>query len=490
MRRRAANALRLPSPTADHLARPECYVDNEMQASTTDLAFFSLALRAGVHKRCGHDARVVLFGLLIWPLLAVRSVHTFLGATFGQLCAVGKDALYELLARLDVNWREHQWQLARRLIQRHRLLNDPITALVGDDTVKTRRGRKMEGVSAHFDHLQHRTVLGEQMLQLGLATPRGFVPLDEQLYISSKKEQKLRRPFADKRCPAARRWAEAHTSKIEMVRAMIRRAVRYGVRARYFLADAWFGCREVIAAAVDAKLVAVIRMKRGNLKYRYRDEELTADELYARFVKGQMSEIESIERQAATLDVVLDLDTTGASPRPMAVRLLFVRGLDPDAGKKDWALFLTTDTSLTAARILEVYALRWGVEVYFKEAKQNLGLLKEQTWTFAAHTASTHLTAMRYLLILHRVLERGGAFAEVRDELTGKLRALSMAQVLWALFRALIAGALDRLRLTLGDFTIRLVQTAIDTTVLVFLESVLQLDTATLADEDLAPDAA
>ncbi len=44
--------------------------------------------------------------------------------------------------------------------------------------------------------------------------------------------------------------------------------------------------------------------------------------------------------------------------------------------------------------MLEIYALRWGIEVYFKECKQHLGLLKEQTITFASHIASISLTAV------------------------------------------------------------------------------------------------
>jgi IS4 transposase len=44
--------------------------------------------------------------------------------------------------------------------------------------------------------------------------------------------------------------------------------------------------------------------------------------------------------------------------------------------KHDWAVFLSTDVNLEAAKVLEIYALRWAVEVYFKEAKQHLGFLK------------------------------------------------------------------------------------------------------------------
>jgi IS4 transposase len=58
---------------------------------------------------------------------------------------------------------------------------------------------------------------------------------------------------------------------------------------------------------------------------------------------------------------------------------LFVRSIDEakqQASKHDWVLFLTTDYQLEDEKILEVYALRWGIEVYFEEAKQKLGFLR------------------------------------------------------------------------------------------------------------------
>ena len=92
--------------------------------------------------------------------------------------------------------------------------------------------------------------------------------------------------------------------------------------------------------------------------------------------------------------------------------MLFVRGVkepgEPEVGKKDWALFLTTDSQFSMCRMLEVYSLRWGIEVYFKEAKQHFGFLAEQTVTFASHTASIHLAAIHYLMLVHAKLARNG----------------------------------------------------------------------------------
>jgi hypothetical protein len=75
----------------------------------------------------------------------------------------------------------------------------------------------------------------------------------------------------------------------------------------------------------------------------------------------------------------------------LKVKLLFVRGANEDkeqAGKHNWALFLTTDSQMDDETMLEIYALRCAREVYFKEAKQQLGFLKEQNTHYSRHSAA------------------------------------------------------------------------------------------------------
>ena len=69
--------------------------------------------------------------------------------------------------------------------------------------------------------------------------------------------------------------------------------------------------------------------------------------------------------------------------------------------------------------ILEIYALRWGIEVSFKESKCHLGLLKEQTNSFASHIASTHLAAIRFCMLIYAKQE-GGWFNGKRSKKSGR----------------------------------------------------------------------
>ena len=74
----------------------------------------------------------------------------------------------------------------------------------------------------------------------------------------------------DARSIAAKRFLVAQNqAKPQMAKAMIKRAQRGGVDAQYFLADAWFCTKPIIKTAEDALLVAIVRMKKNKMKYRF-----------------------------------------------------------------------------------------------------------------------------------------------------------------------------------------------------------------------------
>ena len=169
--------------------------------------------------------------------------------------------------------------------------------------------------------------------------------------------------------------------------------------------------------------------------------------------------------------------------------MLFVRGNAGDTqatvGKHDWAVFLTTDMALSPAKMLELYSLRGAIEVYFKEGKQHLGFLKEQSNHHAAYIASIHLTAIRFcLLVIAKQTQGFGNIAQARQRLCSNSMDISFAGKLWRVFRAVICGALDGLKAIVGD-AIAVVMDAIDVHIECWFVQVLQLDVKTLRLEAL-----
>jgi SRSO17 transposase len=491
---RATKIIELPALTVDLLKANGVLIDNVFASLWRDIGMKAVLNRAGFTKRSGTSISDVIFGLMLWLWLQKDSI-----GMFAREClqgAMGKDVLYDTMNREDLNWRKFHGQVAYKAIQA--LKPSGKKASIVDDTVAQRFGKKMPGISSHFDHTSGRHLMGQQVLTLGLSCEEGFVPLDSELFISKTKAIELHEPVEDGRSIAAKRYRTAQqATKPEMVNAMVKRALNAGIMADYLVADAWFGTKAMIRLTQETALVPVLRMKKNMMKYRLSEfvrgktvtRELDVQALYKRCVRKAWQPIRGQKYQANIVDVELNLAESKDPEEWVKVCLLFVRGNAGDnqapAGKHDWAVFLTTDTKLSSAEILELYALRWAIEVYFKEAKQHLGFLKEQGNHYAAYIASIHLTAIRFcLLVIAKQTQGTASIALMRQKLCSNSADISFASKLWQVFRAVIAGALDELRAVLGDVA-NLVMETIDTHIQCLFTQVLQLDPKTLRLEAL-----
>ena len=120
--------------------------------------------------------------------------------------------------------------------------------------------------------------------------------------------------------------------------------------------------------------------------------------------------------------------------------------------------------------------MRWAIEVYFKESKQHLGFLQEQSRHYACYVASVHLTAIRFCLLVIAKQQHGASgVAQMRQQIAGNAKAIDYASRMWGGFRALIVDAIDTLKPTLGDH-VNLVMQTIDLHMQRFFVQTLQLD--------------
>jgi len=468
------------TPLSDALDQPFTFVDTEIAEGIQRHSLVGL-LAAVIRRKRRSDGEPLpnlLCALLVWPLLKVKSLHCFC-AELCQILAGERSVLYDFLGREDINWRGLSNELARRIYQTNELGSRSQRAFVVDDTSKARAGRKVEGTSCYYDHTQGRTLKGHQVLQLGLASEKGFLPIEAQLVMGEKAavDKPKDKPFKDQRSSCARDLRRAREeTKHQLFRGMLQRALRSGLSAAYVLADAWFGCKENILCALENNLIGIFQMKRGNLAYRHQGRHYTASQLYTKVQRQMRPKNRRARYKTASVTVELNLATDEDQPDHwVEVRLVFsapVRANSADT----WVVFLCTDVTLSDAKILEVYALRWSIEVYFKEIKQNLGFLKEQSGRYQLAYASVHLAALRYLLLFEAMLRSGQlTYGEIRDRESGRLQTLTYATLLWQLFRALIEGALEGLVRDLGRKVVKKVLAAIDQTVEGFLNDALHM---------------
>ena len=85
---------------------------------------------------------------------------------------------------------------------------------------------------------------------------------------------------------------------------------------------------------------------------------------------------------------------------------------------ENWRLLVSTDLNIGFNKLMEVYKIRWAIEVFFKESKQYLLLGKSQSQDFDAQIADTTISFMRYILLsyyerIYYGISIGGMFREL-----------------------------------------------------------------------------
>jgi hypothetical protein len=225
---RATKIIELPALTVDLLKANGVLIDNVFAELWREISMKTIISRAGFNKRSGTPMSEVIFGLMLWLWLKKDSIGMF--ARECMQGALGKDVRYATMNREDLNWRKYHGQVAHKTVQAFKAPGKK--AYVVDDSVAQRFGKKMPGISSHFDHTTGRHMMGQQVLTLGLSCEEGFVPLDSELFISQTKAIELQKPFEDGRSIIAKRYRTAQQcTKPKMVDAMVKRALNAGIVA-------------------------------------------------------------------------------------------------------------------------------------------------------------------------------------------------------------------------------------------------------------------
>jgi predicted nucleic acid-binding Zn finger protein len=281
--------------------------------------------------------------------------------------------------------------------------------------------------------------LGFKLLLMGYWDGASFIPVDfslhrergknnEKPYGLKKKEMK-RQHKKDRAIssPAFEREEEADMSKIDIAIKMFKRAISQGFHVDFVLMDSWFTCDAFIEAVMKVKKQAVhlIGMyKIAKTKFCYQGQKYTYGQL--RNLLGKAKRCRKLGMYYNEAIVVYN---------GKEIKLFFSK-----KGKNGkWKVLLCTDTSLSFIKMIEIYQIRWTIEVFFKESKQLLGLGSCQSNDFDAHIAEITITMVQHIILTLRYRfdkyeSKGGLFKEVKDEIIEE----RLNQRLWGLFIALL----------------------------------------------------
>ena len=166
---------------------------------------------------------------------------------------------------------------------------------------------------------------------------------------------------------------------------MVASAVKQNIKAEYVLADSWFTCWEFVKTTIENGMTYIGMFSKVKTLFTYRNKKLTYGKI------RRLNQKKTKRNRRFNIYYI----RTVVEWNGQYVVLLFTR-----KGKNGkWKCLISTDLSLSVTKILEIYQIRWTIEVFFKECKQSLGLGKSQSNDFDAQIADTTITMVQYLFL-------------------------------------------------------------------------------------------
>ena len=316
---------------------------------------------------------------------------------------IDDNTFYRTLNDPRIDWRKMLLSFAlqfTRIVKKESQIEENITrCFVVDDSLLEKSGKTIEGISRVSNHVKGGFTFGFKLLLLGYFDGKMLIPADFSLHRESRKnnfglkQKEGKKQFKSenpKGSPGEMRKQELDEKKTDMIVKMIKRASKRGLKASYVLMDSWFTCEEVIKSIRKIKrgtLHVVGMCKMDRRKFTIDGKELNS----ATIVKMHQirSKIKCSRKYKSQYIVV------NAVYKGIPVKLFYVKY----KRAKTWTLILSTDTSISFNRAMEIYQIRWTIEVLFKECKQYLNLGKAQNTNFNGQIADTALALTTYTIL-------------------------------------------------------------------------------------------
>jgi len=343
---------------------------------------------ANMRKTRGASVGWVLHLLLALPFCDL-SIWELTGSKTKQ--APGRDCFYRFLSNTSYNWRRLLLAVSTALISQFDRLTGPRTdrvLIIDDSPYKRPRSKAVEYLGAQYDHSQDEYYRGFRMLTCGWSDGHSFVPTQMELLTNAQAGKRIGPdPELDGRTTAGKRSRQACRKATDLTLEMIERSQKNSPTPDYVVFDSWFAHAGLISQ-ISEHLPVVCRLK-NHPNYRYRHGQKIYD------LKGLYQKV--CRRQRSNPDGPIIGSITARMLGGGKVRVVFIRD-EEDPNR--WIGLASTDLEITPRRICRIYAKRWGIEVFFRQIKQELGLHGTlQVRSYSACVAFTSIVFLRYMML-------------------------------------------------------------------------------------------
>ena len=221
--------------------------------------------------------------------------------------------------------------------------------------------------------------------------------------LSEKQMNEQFKKIRNAETPGAQRAAEVDMKKTSNLMIMLKRAVKRGLKADYLLTDSWFFNYELVNLISKLnkkhKINLISMAKMGTTKYKLttNDRYYNAIELLAKF---ERQAVNARSHKARYIKVPV---TYG----DIRINMFFVKiGQCPN-----WKILVTTDLTVNFQKLMDVYQIRWSIELFFRESKQYLNLGKSKSTCFDTQIADATISLTQYIILsFHRRISDYSSF--------------------------------------------------------------------------------
>ena len=351
-------------------------------------------------KRSGIPVWDIIKLLLIIPFSNVDNIHSLYNSKLAPDVKGQKDIYYRLLGNQKINWRSILFLFVKRYLKLDDKFSEPTDntkCLIFDDTEIIKTGKTIEGTSKIHSHVTRSFVFGYKLLVAGYWNGSVFIPIDFSFHRENKSNSKKkygltkkeyrnqRKTKREKGSSVFKRFKELDSKKNDVIVQMFKRVSQRKISVEYILIDSWFTAITLINKLLKVNdKVNIIGM------YKYNSKVIIGDKV--KTIKQLRKSKTGIKRSRLTgyyhMSFVGEING-------LTVKIFLTR-----KGKNGaWHTLISTDTNLSFNHMISIYNIRWSIEVFFKEAKQLLGLGKSQSVNFDVQVAQTTITMIQYLLI-------------------------------------------------------------------------------------------
>jgi hypothetical protein len=430
-------------------------------------------------KKHGYSLMLVLVALLLSRL---GGLSVYAAQKTGNL-GMDDNTIYRLMNNPLIDWKSILLSFAKQFLKSVSLKCEvdkkAIKCFIMDDSDIEKSGKTFECLSKIYSHKEHCYLFGFKLLLLCYWDGKSLIPCGlsfhrenkENEYGLNKKQQK--RQFTKKRNAEGyfrERYDELDESKFNVAIRMLKRCVKRNILGSYVLMDSWF--------VTDFMLKEIRKIRKGMLhivgmckmdsrKFEFDGKERNSQTIIKMNENNSSKVHSSSKYQSRYFSVIANYKGT-------PVKLFYIKYKNA----KKWTLLLTTDLSLPFVKTMELYQIRWSIEVLFKECKQHLRLGKSQNTDFCGQIADATLTMITYtILTLYKRFEAyetlGALFRDTQKEMLEKTLCERIEMVILKILRDL----LEILCIDVEETLYRLMSSdKADKKLIILLSAVNQLD--------------